>query len=55
MRGNWSPASISTIRVVPNGVRITTILGCSPGDPSDDTRIFPERMTLQRAQRILRR
>ena len=25
------------------------------GHPSDDTRIFPERMTLQRAQRILRR
>jgi hypothetical protein len=54
MRGNWSPASTSSDGP-PRSIQVVVMQTPFGTTRIVDTRIFPERMSLRRAQRILRR
>jgi hypothetical protein len=54
MHGNWSPASISSDGS-PGSIQVVVMRTPFGTTRIVDTRIFPERMSLRRAQRILRR
>lgn len=44
MRGNWSPDSMSTMRVVPSKVRIVTTPGCASVTEPMIRAFLPQRM-----------
>ena len=53
MRGSWSPASISTIRVVPSVERMVTRAGMAAGYSADDLRIPSQRVLAHCAQHLI--